>query len=364
MFDYIDNHTYDNIVVSPSGRLTAGSSRTSETTFVWESQTRNIISKIGAEEAITFISSPHGNEDYIVLIMEKSLVVWDHSHGTCIAILAKRSDFYIDNNVYPETRLQAFVGKNFLVIADRKGPGAIFAWDKRTFDILHIYYRPRDPQESKSYEDYRDFICVSPSEKWLLAYTNSHSTYEVCVWNTATWTLYAALAHHKDHAAHFRVAAAFSDDDSFIAAVCHCGVAQIWDFHTAIILHNTDLVDTTGNTARKLDWHSTHISSNGRLVCWISAHNVVNLSDVGTGALLWSSPHAYFGHISDISLSLDGQYVAACYGDNQFRVWRMLDGECIANERGGGDLKFSQNGDVLLVGGWGSMLNTFHIRKL
>ena len=91
-----DKNVFD-ISVSPSGKLIAGRVLYSDKlVVVWDPWTRTILTEIKAERALKFIPSPGGHEDYILVVMEQCFVVWDHSRGTRVALLAGYSD--IDRN--------------------------------------------------------------------------------------------------------------------------------------------------------------------------------------------------------------------------------------------------------------------------
>ena len=342
-------------IVSPSGKWMAcrASSYGEENAIVWDSRTRIIRTTImGDHTPLLFLPSPNGLEDYIVLLKDedsprghRSLVVWDHFHGALVATL--------DGSKLDDVRVKA-VGKFLLVTSDHQC--TVSVWCITNFTLLHR----ADIGPLLSRNKYRSgFAQVSPTNERLLVHFPSSAIYEICVWDTTTWTLYAALPPDKDYDTHYRTAVAFSDGDNSIVAVCKCGVVQTFNFHTGD-LRNTYLIDASGDRSIKGAEH-VELSPDGRLVCWareITGDQVVNMSDTQTGALLWSvgRRYPYLGSILSISFSPDSQYVATSYSDYALRLLRVADGKCVASEGMGGcraDVGFSRDGEVLTLSTWG-----------
>ena len=320
---------------------------------VQDSRTRTILAKIDARQALTFIPSPDGSDNYILVVTwEKYLVVWDHHRGSRVAVLEIPSDVEEDK----PGSWKADVSKNFLFAW--LDDGTLLVWETQSFALVHTYHH-RLPEISKGTpSSYNNFIHVSLDERWLLAHNNSGWADEITVWDTATWTLLAILPRHEDHDAHYRVSVAFTEGETSIIAACRCGAIQKCDFRTGRLLHNLSLIDSDGSTVHLCARSTTQQSPNSHRVCWkpqSSDNPIVKMSDTDTGALLWSfgitSP--YLGHIAEIFFSHDGRYVAVEYSDKVLRVLRVEDGECVASESTGGDTcglhRFSRNGKALVL---------------
>ena len=215
----MENDDYaDEMIVSPSGKFVAGTLRSlDELVFVSESRTRTILAKLEAARALVFFSlSPSGDENYILTMAEEDFVVWDHICGTHIT-LPGHSELEGDS---PRDWM-ADVSKNFLFAWSSKG--ILLVWEMQSFVLVHTY-RPV-PLSSQAEYYSKIVVHVSVDETWLLAHSY-RSTYQVCVWDTTTWTLHAIIPLHEDHNIHYRVTVAFTEGETSIVAACDCGAIQ------------------------------------------------------------------------------------------------------------------------------------------
>ena len=186
----IDNYVYA-VTVSPSGRFIAGILRSSGGKFIiiWDSQTKTTLAKIMAVRALAFIPSRHGPEAYILVVMEQSLVVWDHFCGARVALLAGSSVVNGDDP-WP---WEADVGKNFLCVWGRNG--TLLVWETQSFGLVHTYRHHPPVLSNPPYFD-KNSVYMSHDEKWLIVHNTPHWTYKISVWDTVTWTLHATFPHH------------------------------------------------------------------------------------------------------------------------------------------------------------------------
>ena len=364
----MENDNYvDEFIVSPSGELVAGTLRALDSlVVVVDSRTRTILAKIKAARALVFIPSPSGHENYILTITGQSFRIWDYLRGTHVTLDLPSG--YSELNEGSLREWKADISKKFFFAWS--SAGTLLVWKTQSRALVHTYRNVPLSKDTPGMN--RNVVYVSLNERWLLAH-NYDSIYEISVWDTATWTLHAILSPNADHEnTPLRIAVAFTEGETSIVAICHCGVIQKCDFLTGR-LHNTYLVDSAGSPVSELYKDLTQLSPNGHWICWaksgVKGNQIVNMSDANTGALLWSvgSLSPYLKEPKRIFFSRYGPYVAAEYWGCVLRVLRVEDGECVATESMGSEgafSRFARDGKVLIVDEWEELLGAVRIIDL
>ena len=168
----------DNIIVSPNGNFVAGNLQSSgDLIAVWDLRTRTILTKIRALYPLVFVPSPSGCDDYILVTMEQSLMVWDHSRGARVTLLPG----YPEATHHTPTYWRAAISEN-LLLAWCKSTNTLHVWDRGSFTLVYAYHH--DSLTSKTLGGYcHDFVKTSLDEKWLLAHRNPNYAYEISVWD-------------------------------------------------------------------------------------------------------------------------------------------------------------------------------------
>ena len=245
-----------------------------------------------------------------------------------------------------------------LVAADARG--ALWVWDALTGAQRRTFAPAQDARRdvargagAQSREDCTAVV-LSPEGRYiavLAGYAPRHGT----VWDTVTYALHAPFSAPEPGRLLPR-ALAFDAPLRALVAVTYGGLVLRWSVESGEVVGREDLREPSGVAIARL-------ARGGRRVFWTNRaeRDVLSVLDVGPEAEAGGSEHSarrirHRGEINWIAVSPDGEHVATSSDERAMCLWRVSDGECVAEDRRPGALfavqagRFSEDGGMFVNG--------------
>ena len=280
---------------SPDGNALAASGMQSDTIWLWDAHTGNLIRTLGGNAARpTSVSfSPDGNT-LATGNTDKTVRLWDAHTGAHIRTLRGHTDNVDSVSFSPDGNTLA---------SGSYWDETVRLWDAHTGNLIRTL---------RGHTNRVNSVSFSPDGNTLAASGSSDG--DIRLWDAHTGNLIRTLRGHTDNVD----SVSFSPDGNTIASGSGDGDIRLWDAHT-------------GNLIRTLTGHGAKVESvafspDGNTLASGSDYGDIRLWDARTGELIQTlTGHARV--VESVAFSPDGNTLASGSLDNTVRLWKVRGAE-------------------------------------